>query len=346
MKRIKQVCMAAALALVAVLALPQLAAGAQAADTAKCGAYYSYVQQDGLYVQGSAGSSAKQIVAPTTGHKVSSCVADSTYIYYTAASVKGTSSSLYRIKPNGTGKKRIAKIVAKNVTLLDTGTDTVYYSITTKSGKVNTRRYGISKGRSYSVKTDFVGDQYSNGYLVGTPKTTAGKATSLYTVRGLTNDYVRVSRNCVAYQIINSKIYFAESTAANKISAVKYCDLNGKNIRTLATNIKNVNLKQVVPTKTMLYYTSSKTTGRVNGYSFSTKKATKILSGLSSKTTVDYLGSSIIVQNPKKKFYTVKNGSTKATAQGSLGSGTVTNIIGNTYFKKTGSSYSLGTIAG
>lgn len=344
MKQIKRVVMAAALALTAALAFPLFSAGAQAADTAKCGTYYSYVQQGGLYVQSSSGSSGKQLVAPKTGHKVSSCVADSTYIYYTAASTKGTSSSLYRVKPDGTGKKRIAKISAKNVTLLDAGNDTVYYSITTKSGKVNTRRYGISKGRSYSVKTDFVGDQYCNGYLVGTPKTTAGKAASLYTVRGLTNDYVRVSRNCVAYRILNNKIYFVESSAANTVRAVKYCDLNGGNIRTLATNIKNVNLKKVVPDKTSLYYISSKTAGTVYGYNFSTKKKTKLLSGLSSKATVTPLGSTVVVQNPKKKFYTIPESAGKAVQQGSLGSGTVTNIIGKTYFKKTGSRYSLGTL--
>lgn len=343
MKRIKQICLAVMLTLTAAAAIPQAAANAQAVDTAVCGTYKSFVQQGGLYVQTT--GSAKQLVAPKTGHKVSSCTADSTYIYYTAASTSGKSSSLYRVKPDGSNKQKIAKLSEKKVTLLNAAGDVVYYTSALNSGVVSTRRYSISKGRSYSVKTEFVGTQYSNGYLVGTPKVADGTPTSLYTVRGLTNQYVRVSRSCVAYQVISSKIYFVEGSS-NSITAVKYCDLNGGRIRTLSSKtIKNVNLAQVVPCQTMVYYTSKKTPGTVYGYTFSTKKTTAIRSKLSKKTTLDGFGKFVVVQSPGRNFYTITAGAAKAVKKGNLGSGTITNVIGSTYFKNTNGTYTVGSIA-
>ena len=339
MKRIKQIGLAAFLTLTAVFMLPQ----AQAADTAVCGTYKTFVQQGGLYVQ--ATGTAKRLVAPKTGHKVSSCAADTTYIYYTAASTSGKSSSLYRIKPDGSGKQKLAKLSEKQVNLLNAAGDVVYYTASSGSNSVSTRRYSMAKNRSYTVKTDFEGIQYSNGYLVGTPKVADGTPTSLYTVRGLTNQYVRVSRSCVAYQVISSKIYFVEGSS-NSITAVKYCDLNGGRIRTLSTKtIKNVNLAQVVPGQKMVYYTSKKTPGTVYGYTYSTKKTTAVRSKLSKRTTLDGYGKLIVVQSPGRNFYTITSGASKAVKAGSLGSGTITNVIGNTYFKNTNGQYTVGTIA-
>lgn len=339
MKRIKQIGLAAFLALTAVFVIPQ----AQAADTAVCGTYKTFVQQGGLYVQTT--GTAKQLVAPKTGHKVSSCAADSTYIYYTAASTSGKSSSLYRVKPDGSEKKKLAKLSEKKVNLLNAAGDVLYYSVSSGTNSVSTRRYSISKNKSYTVKTGFEGTQYSNGYLVGTPKTADGTPTSLYTVRGLTDKYVRVSRSCVAYQVISSKIYFVEGSS-NKITAVKYCDLNGGRIRTLSTKtIKNVNLAQVVPGQKMVYYTSKKTPGTVYGYTYSTKKTKAIRSKLSKRTTLDGYGKCIVVQSPGRNFYTITSGASKAVKAGSLGSGTITNVIGSTYFKNTNGQYTVGTFA-
>ncbi len=328
------------------VALSNMSAGAQATDAGKCGKYYTYTAQGGLFVQRTASGAAKEIVAPTKNYHVDSCVMDSSTIYYATTNESGSKTRIYRIKTDGTGKKRLIELTGTNTVLQGICGNSLVYTYESSKGdeRVHTRRYSLKNNRTYKVRNSFAGMQISGGQVIGMSATDGVEPTSLYTVGGETGDWFRISRSCVAYQVIGSKIYYIECSDSDLekgvVTAVKSCDRYGDGIRVLAQNIKNVDLDQMIPTDKGLYYTRAER-GKVYRYDYSRKIKTALLSDPSDDSyLMDYMGDKIIVQDIDaagesafvNTVYSIVPGLSSVVKETELENGFVFYVNGKTYY--------------
>ncbi|MGN1013976.1 MAG: hypothetical protein ACI4PM_01315 [Butyricicoccus sp.] len=347
---IKRFCMTTVVAAAVCLSLPQLGSKAEAVSASKCGSYYTYVSNGALYAQRTTTSDPKEIVSQGKIFRVTSCVTDSSYIYYTAVNTSGSKTRLYRVKPDGSGKTQMIELTGKNTVLQGKcGSSLVYTYDSATSNKVHTRRYKLGGTRTYKVRNDMNGTQLSGQYVVGMSYTEFPTTpTSLYSVNGESGDWRRLSRSCVAFQVIDNTIYYVESDLANmakgKVLSVKACSLDGKNIRTLAQNITGVDLQEymrVIPTERALYYVE-KNGGAVCRYTYSSKSKKTLLTGTAHNIDLNYLEGRVVVQDKNgnqtsfsNKVYTVTPPSSTVVAQASLSNASIIAVSGKTYYARS-----------
>ena len=336
--------MSAVIAVAVCITVPQMSGSAQATDAGKCGSYYAYVSNGSLCVRRTTTGAAVKIVSPGQIFSVDSCVMDDTYIYYAAVNKSGSKTWLYRIKPNGEGKTKMVELTGKNTVLQSKcGNSLIYTYNSATSSKVHTRRYKLGGSRTYKVRNDMVGDQQSGQYVVGTSYTATFAPTSLYSVKGETGDWHRLSRSCVAYRVIDNTVYYVEADAASALSgtavSVKACDLEGKNVRTLAQNVPGVDLEQAIPTEKALYYVQHGG-GAVCRYSYANKSKKTLISDPGDQSIfLNYLGDRIVVQDLDgsntsytNSVYTIGRSASQAVKQQSLNSRYIFFATGKTYY--------------
>lgn len=346
LRRLKGVGLSVLTAAALCLVLPKLSADAQATDAGKCGKYYTYAAQGGLFVQRTASGAATEIVKPSKYYSVDSCVMDNTTIYYATMNASRSKVCVYRIKPDGTSKKKLVELSGQNTVLQGiSGNSLVYtYESSKDPERVHTRRYSLTNKRTYKVRNNFSGKQFLGKQVIGTSEDDRVAPGDLYTVGGETGSWFRISRSCLDYQVIGKKIYYIECTnkdiGRNRITAVKSCDRNGDNIKTLATNIKNVDIDEMVPTDKGVYYTCT-AERRVYGYEYKSQSKKVMIDNLSDGNYVlDYMSGKILVQDPTQTedptftntIYTIVPGKSGSVKEAELESEFIFFVSGKTYY--------------
>lgn len=346
LRRLKGIGLSVLTATALCLALPKLSADAQATDAGKCGKYYTYTAQGGLFVQRTANGTAKQIAKPSKNYSVDSCVMNSTTIYYATMNASRSKARIYSIRPDGTGKKKLVELTGQNTVLQGiSGNSLVYtYDSSKDPERVHTRRYSLTKKRTYKVRNSFSGKQFLGKQVIGTSEDDRVAPGSLYTVGAESGDWFRISRSCLDYQVIGNKIYYIECTnkdiERNRITAVKSCDRYGDNIKTLATNIKDVDIDEMIPTDKGVYYTCT-AERRVYGYEYKSKKKQVMIDQMSDGNYVlDCMSGKIVVQDPTQTedptfmntVYTIVPGQNDVVKEAELESEFIFFASGKTYY--------------